>query len=235
VVSDAPEGDPAPSPEAGSERSRRQILSGGGGLLAATSVLLGGCTSKVKQPSNIHIGRHNPNVDQDAAALNALVALEYKSIAAYTACIPLLPQPAPPPSSPSQSPPAPPAPSNQPPPPLVLMIPLSYTAAQTFQSQELAHVTELKGFIGQTGQRLVKPGVSYDFGHPRTKVEALKLLHRTEQELLAGYLGVMALLSPKGLRGAAAAIFANHVQHSTILRLELGLPPNPTPFVSRPL
>jgi hypothetical protein len=157
--------------------------------------------------------------------------LEYKSIAAYTYCIPLLPQPAPSPSTSSQPPPPP---SNQPPPPLALMVPLANTAAQTFLTQELGHVSELKGFIGQTGTDPVKPQASYDFGHPKTKVEALSLLHRTERELLAAYLGVIPLLTPRLLRGAAAAIFANHAQHTTILRLELGLAPNPTAFVSRP-
>jgi hypothetical protein len=185
----------------------------------------------------VHIDRHDPNREQDAYALNALLALEYRSIAAYTYSIPLLPQPpAPPSNGPNGSKPAPPPspPSDQPPPPLVLMVPLSYTAAQTFLIQESGHVTELKGFIHQTGAQPVKPQASYDFGHPKTKLEALELLHRTEEELLAGYLGVTALLSPNGLRGSAAAIFANHAQHSTILRLELGLPPNPSPFVSRP-
>lgn len=235
MVGEGSEGDPSlPAAPAG-ERSRRQLLSGGGAL-AAASVLLAGCTSKVKQPSNVHISRHDPNLEQDAAALNALLALEYKSIAAYTYSIPLLPQPPAPPNATngSKPPPPPPPPSDQPPPPLVLMVPLSYTAAQTFLSQESGHVTELKGYIHQTGTQPVKPEASYDFGHPRTKQEALRLLHRTEEELLAGYLGVTTLLSPMLLRGSAAAIFANHAQHSTILRMELGLPPNPSPFVSRP-
>lgn len=232
-MSEGSEGDPSLTAASAGERSRRQLLSGGGAL-AAAAALVAGCDSKVKQPSNLHISRHDPNLVQDAAALNALLALEYRSIAAYTYSIPLLPQPPAPPSSGSQPPPAPSPPSNQPPPPLVLMVPLSYTAAQTFLSQELGHVTELKGYIHQTGTPPVKPEASYDFGHPKTKQDALELLHRTEEELMAGYLGVTALLSPNGLRGSAAAIFANHAQHSTILRMELGLAPNPSPFVSRP-
>jgi Ferritin-like domain len=233
VVGDALEGDPPLPPGAGGERSRRQLLSGGGGgLLAASAVLLAGCTSKVKTPSHVPITRTTPGVKHDIAALNALLSLEYRSIAAYTQCIPLLPQPAPPPSGGSQPPPPP---TNQPPPPLVLMAPLSFTAAQTFQDHELSHVRELTGLIHQAGGQADKPAAFYDFGpEPKTKLDVLKLLHATEEKVLAGYLGVVDRLTPKQLRGAAAAILANHAQHSTIIRLELGLPPIPSPFLSRP-
>jgi hypothetical protein len=235
VVGDATEGEPSHAPATGAERSRRQLLKGGGGgLLAASAVLVAGCTSKVKTPSHVPITPTTPRVDQDIAALNALLQLEYRSIAAYTQCIPLLPPPPPEPPSGSK-PPAPPPPADQPSPPLVLMVPLSFTAAQTFQDHELSHVRELSGFIRQAGGKAMKPAPFYDLGpQPTTKADVLGLLHATEQKLLAGYLGVVNLLTPKELRGAAAAILANHAQHTAILRLELGLEPIPSPFLSQP-
>ncbi len=50
---------------------------------------------------------------------------------------------------------------------------------------------------------------------------------------MQGYLGVIETLTPKELRGATAAILANHAQHSSIIRLELGLPPVPSAFLYR--
>ena len=236
MVSEATEGEPSLSPAAGDERSRRQLLSGGGGgLLAASAVLLAGCTSKVKTPSHVPISPHTPGIKEDIEALKVLLDLEYRSIAAYTQVIPLLPQPASPPTSGSTSAPAASAPSNAPPPPLVLLVPLSYAAAQTFQTHELAHVRELSGFVRQAGGEAVKPAAFYNLGpQPKTRLEVLTLLHQTEEKLMRGYLGVIDTLTPKELRGAAAAILANHAQHSTVIRLELGLPPTPSAFLSHP-
>jgi hypothetical protein len=232
VVDGGTEAGPSlPSAPSG-ERSRRQLLSGGGGALAGAALLVAGCTSKVKTASHVPLNSHTPGAQQDVELLNALLHLENRSIAAYTACIPLLPQPAPAPTDQSKSTPPPQPPSDRALPPLVLMVPLSFTAAQTFLTQELAHVRELTGFIHQAGGRAAKPDASYDLGHPKTKEDALTLLHRTEQELLELYLRLTPLFTPKELRGATAAIFANHAQHSSILRFELGLTPIPSPFVS---
>ena len=233
MVDDGIEDDPSRSSAVG-ERSRRQLLGGGGTAALGGALLLAGCTSKVKTPSHVPISPKTAGVDHDIRALKTLLELEYRSIAAYTQCIPLLPQPAPPSTSGSQGP-APSPPTNQPPPPLVLMVPLSFTAAQTFQTHELAHVRELKGFIRQAGGHAVKPAAFYDLGpQPKTRREVLTLLHQTEEKLMAGYLGVIETLTPKELRGAAAAILANHAQHSTVIRLELGLSPIPSAFLSRP-
>jgi hypothetical protein len=235
VVDGGTEAGPSLSPAPSGERSRRALLGGGSGALAAgAALLLAGCTSKVKTASHVPLTPQTPGAQQDVELLNALLHLENRSIAAYTACIPLLPQPAPPPTNQSKPSSPPPPPSKQPPPPLVLMVPLAYTAAQTFLTQELAHVRELAGFVHQAGGRAVKPDVSYDLGHPKTKQDALTLLHETEQELLDLYLRLTPLFTPKELRGAAAAIFANHAQHSSILRFQLGLTPIPGPFVSEP-
>jgi hypothetical protein len=233
-VVDGTEAGPSLSPAPSGERSRRQLLGRGGGALAGAALLLAGCTSKVKTASHVPLTPHTPGAQQDVELLNALLHLENRSIAAYTACIPLLPQPAPPSKDQSKSTPPPQPPSDQPKPPLVLMVPLAYTAAQTFLTQELAHVRELTGFIHQAGGRAVKPEPSYTLGHPKTKEDALALLHRTEQELLDLYIRLTPLFSPNELRGAMAAIFANHAQHSSILRFQLGLTPIPGPFVSKP-
>lgn len=235
MVDECTDGEPSSPAAAVDEHSRRQLLSGGAATLGGAALLLAGCTSKVKTPSHVPINSKTPGVKQDIKALNALLQLEYRSIAAYTQCIPLLPQPTPPP--PNQSPPPPPSnqPSNQPPPPLKLLVPLAYTAAQTFQTHELAHVRELTGFIRQAGGQAHKPAAFYDLGRqPRTRLEVLTLLHANEEKVMAGYLRVTDWLTPRELRGAAAAILANHAQHSSIIRLELGLPPVPSAFLARP-
>jgi hypothetical protein len=235
VVGGGPEDDPTLPSASSGERSRRELLTRGGGLLGAAA-LLAGCTSKVAQPSNVHIDKGAPGAREDARLLNALLAMEYRSIAAYTDSIPLLPQPPPPAKQPKDqglfAPPSGPANKNAPPPALTLMVPLAYAAAQQFLTQELAHVNDLTGLIKQAGGHPVKPAAFYDFGHPRTKREVLLLLHHTEELLLRSYHHATPLLNPPALRGAAAAIFANHAQHSTVLRLELGLPPIPSAFVS---
>jgi ferritin-like protein len=232
VVSGGIEADPPLPPAPGGERSRRALLARGGAL--GLAALVAGCTSKVKQPSNVPLNKHTPGAERDVDILNGLLSLEYRSIAAYTACIPLVPKPVPPPKNQAPQTPPPSTPSKKPPPPLRLMVPLAYTAFQQFLSQELAHVTELNGFIGQVGGHPVKPAVSYDLGHPKTKLDVLMLLHRIEESLQAAYLHAVGLLTPQELRGAAAAIFANHAQHSSVLRLQLGLAPIPSAFVSRP-
>lgn len=207
------------------DHSRRRLLAGGA---LGTAAILAGCTSKVKQPSNVPLTKHTPGAKRDVKVLNGLLQLEYHAIAAYTACIPLLPHPAPPPPGSNPPPPKPP-PKN--PPPLELLLPLSYAAAQQFLSQELAHVTELRGFIHQAGGRREKPRPSYELGHPSSKDDVLHLLHRIEQTQLTAYLEAIPLLSPGKLRGAAAAIFANHAQHIAVWRFELGRRPVPSAFV----
>jgi hypothetical protein len=237
VVGDGPEAEPPPSSAPAGERSRRQLLSAGGGGLLGAAVLLAGCTSKVAAPSNVHIDKNAVGSPLDVTLLNELLGLEYRSIAAYTAAIPLLPQPKPvtkkaPPSSLFAPPPA--VKKHAPAPPLTLLVPLSYAAAQQFLTQELAHVTELKGFIKQAGGRPAKPAPSYPMGHPKSKQEVLDLLHHTEELLLASYHHAIPLLTPSSLRGAAAAIFGNHAQHTSVLRLDLGLHPIPSAFVTGP-
>jgi hypothetical protein len=235
VVSGGPEADPTLPSASSGERSRRELLTRAGGALGVAA-LVAGCTSKVAQPSNVHIDKNAQGAARDVTLLNALLALEYRSIAAYTDSIPLLPQPQSPPEKPQNqglfAPPPKAVNPNAPAPALKLMIPLAYAAAQQFLTQELAHVNDLKGLIKQAGGHPVKPDPFYDFGHPKTKQEVLMLLHRTEEMLLRSYHHATPLLTPAPLRGAAAALFANHAQHSSILRLVLGLPPIPSAFVS---
>jgi hypothetical protein len=164
--------------------------------------------------------------------LNGLLALEYRAIAAYTASTPRLPQPPTPPTTVAQQPSQQPAHSDPPPPALELTLPLASAAAAHFLSQELAHVTELKGFIKQVGVHPVRPEPSYDLGHPRTKQDVLSLLRRIEEAQVAAYLDAVTALSPGKLRSAIAAILANHAQQLSVWRTELGLPPLPSAFVT---
>ena len=232
MVTGNTEAEPPTTPASAQERSRRSLLSGGAVL--GVSALVAGCTSKVKQPSNVPLNSHTKGAARDVELLNRLLGLEYRSIAAYTACIPLLPQPPKPPPGAKKPPPPPPPNPNIPPPPLQLRVPLSSSAAQQFLTEELAHVTELAGFVGQAGGHAVKPAPSYALGHPKGKLEVLTLLHQTEEMLLSEYLKAISELTPSALRGAAAAIFANHAEHTSILRMELGLKPIPGAFVSGP-
>ena len=213
-------------------RSRRELLVAGGGLGAAA--LVAGCTSKVHPPSNVQLPKHSAATKRDVAILNGLLALEHRAIAAYTASVPLLPQPAPPSHNSGSSAPAspPPPPSNAPPPPLQLQVPLASAAAAQFLSQELSHVTELSGFVRQVGARPVRSAPSYDMGHPRTKQEVLLLLESIEQAQLTAYMKAVTTLSPGKLRAAAAAIYGNHAQHISVIRSTLGLHPIPSAFVT---
>ncbi|MFL5822445.1 MAG: ferritin-like domain-containing protein [Solirubrobacteraceae bacterium] len=219
---------PLDAPQTGA-RSRRELLSAG--ALAGAAVLVTGCTSKVAPPKTITLPKRGAAVKRDVRVLNGLLAQEHRAVAAYTASIPLLPQPAPAPKDSSSPAPSAP-PSNDPPPALQLQVPLASAAAARFLSQELAHVRELSGFIQQVGAHPVKPALSYDLGHPQTKQEILLLLESVEQAQLAAYLKATTMLSPGKLRAAAAAIYANHAQHISLLRFELGLRPIPSPFVT---
>jgi hypothetical protein len=199
--------------------------------MLGAAALLAGCGEKVAPPSNLTLSKRTPGAQEDIRILNGLLALEFRAVAAYTAVVPLLPQPPKPQPSPT-APPPPPAP-----PPfvnsrLIPVVPLSAASASQVLGLELSHAGELSGLVMQAGGTPVKPEASYDLGHPKGKRELLLLLHRVERAQLAAYLHALSSLSVGGLRAAAAAIFANEAQQIAVLRLELGMPPVPSAFVT---
>ena len=205
-------------------------------VLGVAAVLVG-CSSKAAPPSNLKLDKHAPGIKRDVRILNGLLDTEHKAIAAYTASIPLLPQPASESSSSSQSHTTTTTTTRRQKksdenPPLELLNPLASAAAAQFLSQELAHVTELKGLIKQAGGTPARPAPSYELGHPKTKEDVLMLLHGVEQAQMTAYLHAITVLTPGRLRGAAAAILANHAQQASVLRLDLGLRPVPSALVT---
>jgi hypothetical protein len=73
---------------------RRQLLGGAGGVLtAAAAVALAGCGQKAHVPRQA-VKQAPPHIQRrDVAILNAALALERRTVAAYTAGIPLLDHP----------------------------------------------------------------------------------------------------------------------------------------------
>ena len=67
---------------------------------------------------------------------------------------------------------------------------------------------------------------------PRTEKQVLELLHRLERQQLTLYLDLIPRLTPGKVRAAAAAIFGCDAQHMALVRLQLKLPPAPSPFVT---
>jgi hypothetical protein len=210
-----------------SMRSRRQLLARGGGALVGAAALVAGCSDKTLPPSHIPLRKTTPGSRQDVDILNGLLASEYMAIAAYTALVPVLPQPANVPK-PTPGPPPPPNPNQ----PLILRVPLTIASARDFLGLEVSHAGELEGIVTQAGGTPVKPEASYDLGHPQSKEEIVRFLHEMERAQLAAYLHAVTRLSPGRLRGAVAAILANEAQQILVLRMELGMSPAPSALVT---
>jgi hypothetical protein len=104
--------------------------------------------------------------------------------------------------------------------------------AQTLFNDELAHAGELLGLIHAVGGKPIPRVDNYDLGYPRTEKQVLELLHRLERQQLILYLDLIPRLTPGKVRAAAAAIFGSDAQHTAVLRLQLHLPPAPSPFVT---
>ncbi len=106
------------------------------------------------------------------------------------------------------------------------------TAAQRFLAQELAHAAALSGLVKLRGAVADKPRDSYDFGHPRSATEVLRLLHAAETAQLAAYIAVIPRLATGTVRSATASILADDAQHVSVLRSALALDPAPSAFVT---
>jgi rubrerythrin len=104
--------------------------------------------------------------------------------------------------------------------------------AQTLLNDELAHAGELLGLIDAVGGKPIPRADSYDLGRPQTDTEVLELLRRLEREQLTLYLDLIPRLTPGRVRSAVASIFGSDAQHMALVRLQLKLPPAPSPFVT---
>jgi hypothetical protein len=191
------------------------------------AALLAGCSDKVKPPSNIPLTKNTPGSRQIVAILNGLLAIEYRAVAAYTALVPALPQPA----ASAKPPPGPPPPPN-PNQPLLLKVPLAVAAARDFLGHEVSHAGELQGIIKQAGGTPVKAKASYELTHDLGKLEIIRFLVGIEEEQLAAYLHAVRTLPAGRVRGAVSAILASEAQHISVLRLVLRMPPAPSALVT---
>jgi hypothetical protein len=209
-------------------RSRRALLAKGGGALVGAAALLAGCSDKTRPPSNIPLAKTTPGSGRDVDILNDLLAVEYRAVAAYTALVPVLPQPA---NVPQQTTPGPPPPPN-PNQPLALRIPLAIAAVRDFLGQEVSHTGELQGIITQAGGTPVKAQANYDLPKHLGKFQIIRFLHGLEQEQLAAHMHAVTSLPAGRLRAAVAAIMANEAQHISVLRLVLRMPAAPSALVT---
>ena len=133
----------------------------------------------------------------DLGILAAALDQEHEAIAAYTAGIPLL----------SGS---------------------ALDAATQFLAQEAAHAGELAALIKKGGAKPAPPSpVGYSLGNPQGQADVLALLHRIEQQQIAGYLAALPKLAPGPIRSTIASILANEAQHVSIIRSAAGLRPVP--------
>ena len=181
--------------------SRRRLLQA---AAAATAGLgIAGCGGPTDTARKFHIPIPNHVPIADLGPLGRLLYLEYATVAAYEAGIPLLDEAT------------------------------QKTAEQFLRHELahagdigglIKNATKAK--------KPPQPGVRYPLGHPRTTGQVLDLLCRLERAQLSAYLWAIPRLSAGPVRAAAAAIFANDAQHLSLLRLRLGQPPAPAAFVT---
>ncbi|MEA2145842.1 MAG: hypothetical protein QOG59_1429 [Solirubrobacteraceae bacterium] len=141
-----------------------------------------------------------PSVDVDI--LRGLLDLEYETVAAYEAGIPLLDS-------------------------ATAVDAQQFLRHELSHVGEMFGLIKQAGIKKPPG-----PRGSYDLGHPRTPAEVLDLLHRLEQAQLSAYLHAIPLLVSGPVRVAVASVFANDAQHVTVLRERLHRTPAPAAFVT---
>ena len=113
-----------------------------------------------------------------------------------------------------------------------LLSPAGRKDGQLFLTQELSHAGELAGLVNQAGGKPHKGRETYNFGHPRTEEDVLRLLHKIERAQINAYLDAIPKVSLGSTRAALAAVLANDAQHISVLRLSLGRRPIPTALVT---
>lgn len=141
-----------------------------------------------------------PSADVDV--LKGLLDLEYETVAAYEAGIPLLDSAS------------------------------ALTAQQFLHHElshvgEMFGLIKQAGIRKPPG-----PRGGYHLGHPRTSGEVLALLHRLESAQLAAYVDAIPRLASGPVRVAVASVFANDAQHVAALRERLHRAPAPAPLVT---
>jgi hypothetical protein len=104
--------------------------------------------------------------------------------------------------------------------------------AQSFLNDELAHAGELLRLLGVVDGTPIPRVDSYNLGHPRTAEAVLTLIHGLERQQLALYLDLIPRLTPGRVRAGVASILGSDAQHVSMLRIQLGSPPAPAPFVT---
>jgi hypothetical protein len=113
-----------------------------------------------------------------------------------------------------------------------LLSPAGRKDGQLFLTQELSHAGELAGLVNQAGGEPHKGRETYNFGHPSTEEDVLRLLHKVERAQINAYLDAIPKVSLGSTRAALAAVLANDAQHIAVLRLSLGRRPIPTALVT---
>jgi hypothetical protein len=184
--------------------SRRALLSGAGATLASGAALaLAGCGTKANTGQKSVKKAARPIQRTDVEILGGLLELERRTVAAYTAGIPLLTRPD------------------------------ARTARQFLNEelQHTGELLSLIMAAGEAASFQPR-AASYDLGHPVDDAEVLSLLHGLERAQLAAYLKAIPRLSPGPVRAAASSILANDAQHIAIIRLAQGMPAIASAFVT---
>jgi hypothetical protein len=184
--------------------SRRALLNGATAALAgAGALLLGGCGGQTRSATTTASVKTAPRPvqDRDVEILSRALALERRTVAAYTAGIPLLDR-------------------------------RQAKVAKQFLNEELEHTGELLSLIKAAGGQSPPRAASYAIGHPTDAAGVLGVLHSLEAMQIATYLDAIPRLSPPGVRAAVSTILTSDAQHVAILRLNRGMPPVPTAFVT---
>jgi len=138
----------------------------------------------------------------DVGLLLALLDLEYETVAAYEAGIPLLDSAS-------------------------AVDAQQFLHHELSHAGEMSGLIKQAGIKKPPG-----PRGAYDLGHPRTPGDVLALLHRLESAQLGAYLHAIPLLGSGPVRVAVASVFANDAQHIAVLREHLHRPPAPAAFVT---
>ena len=181
--------------------SRRGVLlaaAGAGAGLVATA-----CGGPTDTAPKVHIAVPDHVPLADVGLLSRLLYLEYATIAAYEAGIPLLDE-------------------------ATQKTAEQFLSHELSHASDIGGL--IKNATKQ--KKPPQPGLRYHLGHPRTGEQVLELLHGLERAQLSAYVWAIPRLSSGPVRAAAAAIFANDAQHLSLLRSRLGQPPAPTAFVT---
>jgi len=186
------------------EASRRALLRGAGQALAGVGALvtMGGCAGQA--PSGSEAVKHaaRPVAETDVGILMAALVLERRTVAAYTAAIPLLPR--------SQVKGA-----------------KAFLSEELQHTGEVISLIKAAG--GKAPPRADNYDLG---APPRSSDDVLALLHSLERLQIASYLKWIPRLSPGPVRAAVSSILACDAQHVAVLRAAQGQPALASAFVT---